>query len=78
MSTWTMNGIVFPESETRGKTKPSLSKRMKVLVEKQRRRVLVYQNENYSHGKEIIANTFEEVWQQIIAVKRLRVRVLFS
>ena len=61
MSTWTMNGIVFPESETRGKTKPSLSKRMKDLVEKRRKRILVFKNENYFNGKEIVASTFEEV-----------------
>ncbi|XP_028410798.1 doublecortin domain-containing protein 1-like isoform X3 [Dendronephthya gigantea] len=61
MSTWTMNGIIFPESETRGKTKPSLSQRMKkVLVENQKKRVLVFRNEDSLEGKEIIANRFDE------------------
>ena len=56
-----MNGIVFPKSDTRGKTKPNLSKRMKTLVDKQKKRVLVYRNEDYSDGKEIIANAFQKV-----------------
>ena len=61
MSTWTMNGIVFPKSDTRGKTKPNLSKRMKTLADKQKKRVLVYRNEDYSDGKEIITNPFLKV-----------------
>lgn len=56
-----MNGIVFPDNPSRGKTRPSLSKRMQVLVEKQRKRVLVYQNEHCSEGKEVLANAYEEV-----------------
>lgn len=56
-----MNGIIFPESESRGKTRPSLSERMKVLVEKQKKRILVFRNEDSLEGKEIVANRFDEV-----------------
>ena len=62
LSKWTMNGIMFPESKTRGKTKPSLSKRMLTLVEKQKRRILVFTNGDHTKGKEVVAGRFDEVF----------------
>ena len=45
----------------RGKTKPSLSKRMQSLVESQKRRILVFRNGESAEGVEIVAGRFDEV-----------------
>ena len=60
-ASWTLSGIVLPEDRSRGRTKPSLSKRMKSLVESQKRRVLVFRNGESSEGVEIVAGRFDEV-----------------
>ena len=61
-ASWTLGGIVLPEDRSRGRTKPSLSKRMKSLVESQKRRILVFRNRESSEGVEIVAGRFDEVW----------------
>lgn len=60
-ASWTLSGIVLPEDRSRGRTKPSLSKRMKSLVESQKRRILVFRNGESSEGVEIVAGRFDEV-----------------
>lgn len=60
-ASWTLSGIVLPEDRSRGRTKPSLSKRMKTLVESQKRRILVFRNGESSEGVEIVAGRFDEV-----------------
>ena len=60
-ASWTLSGIVLPEDRSRGRTKPSLSKRMKSLVESQKRRILVFRNSESSEGVEIVAGRFDEV-----------------
>nr|XP_058965970.1 doublecortin domain-containing protein 1-like [Pocillopora verrucosa] len=59
-ASWTLSGIVLPEDRSRGRTKPSLSKRMQSLVESQKRRILVFRNGESSEGVEIIAGRFDE------------------
>lgn len=59
-ASWTLGGIVLPEDRSRGRTKPSLSKRMKSLVESQKRRLLVFRNGESSEGMEIVAGRFDE------------------
>ena len=61
-ASWTLSGIVLPEDRSRGRTKPSLSKRMKTLVESQKRRILVFRNGESSEGVEIVAGRFDEVY----------------
>ena len=61
-ASWTLGGIVLPEDRSRGRTKPSLSKRMKSLVESQKRRLLVFRNGESSEGMEIVAGRFDEVY----------------
>uniref|UniRef100_A0A8C5WGR1 Doublecortin domain containing 1 n=1 Tax=Leptobrachium leishanense TaxID=445787 RepID=A0A8C5WGR1_9ANUR len=53
--TWTMNGLVLPTDEKRGKTKPLLSKRIKDLMGDARVRILVFVNGNGHNGQEIVA-----------------------
>ena len=60
-ASWTLSGIVLPEDRSRGRTKPSLSKRMKSLVESQKRRILVFRNGESSEGVEIVAGRFDDV-----------------
>ena len=60
-ASWTLSGIVLPEDRSRGRTKPSLSKRMQSLVESQKRRILVFRNGESSEGVEIVAGRFDEV-----------------
>ena len=59
---------MLPEDKTRGKTKPSLSKRMKTLVESQKRRVLVFRNGESAEGVEIVAGRFDEVGLPSLAI----------
>ena len=60
-ASWTLSGIVLPEDRSRGRTKPSLSKRMQSLVDSQKRRILVFRNGESSEGVEIVAGRFDEV-----------------
>uniref|UniRef100_A0A8C4VHJ2 Doublecortin domain containing 1 n=1 Tax=Gopherus evgoodei TaxID=1825980 RepID=A0A8C4VHJ2_9SAUR len=53
--TWTMNGLVLPTGAKRRKTKPTLSNRMKKLIEKSSLRILVFKNCSGQDGYEIIA-----------------------
>ncbi|EDO37720.1 predicted protein [Nematostella vectensis] len=57
---WALTGIVLPEDKSRGRTKPSLSKRMRTLVESQKRRILCFRNGDSSEGVEIVAGRFDE------------------
>ncbi|XP_020620493.1 uncharacterized protein LOC110058236 [Orbicella faveolata] len=59
-ASWTLSGIVLPEDRSRGRTKPSLSKRMQSLVDSQKRRILVFRNGESSEGVEIVAGRFDE------------------
>ena len=68
-ASWTLGGIVLPEDRSRGRTKPSLSKRMKSLVESQKRRILVFRNGESSEGVEIVAGRFDEVWSGCMEIK---------
>ena len=56
-----MNGIMLPQDKTGGKTKVTLSKRMRDLVDSQKRRILVFKNGASSEGVEIVAVRFDEV-----------------
>ena len=51
---------MLPEEKAHGKKK-SLSKRMRDLVESQKRRILVFRNGESREGVEIVANRFDEV-----------------
>ncbi|XP_078585568.1 doublecortin domain-containing protein 1-like isoform X2 [Branchiostoma floridae x Branchiostoma japonicum] len=53
---WTMNGILLPQDVKRGKTKSSLSKRLKTLVEKRRHRILIFLNGQGVKGQEVVAS----------------------
>ncbi|KAI8489574.1 hypothetical protein Bbelb_327410 [Branchiostoma belcheri] len=53
---WTMNGILLPQDVKRGKTKLSLSKRLKTLVEKRRHRILIFLNGQGVKGQEVVAS----------------------
>ncbi|CAH1258969.1 DCDC1 [Branchiostoma lanceolatum] len=53
---WTMNGILLPQDVKRGKTKMSLSKRLKTLVEKRRHRILIFLNGQGVKGQEVVAS----------------------
>ncbi|XP_048584983.1 doublecortin domain-containing protein 1 [Nematostella vectensis] len=59
-ASWALTGIVLPEDKSRGRTKPSLSKRMRTLVESQKRRILCFRNGDSSEGVEIVAGRFDE------------------
>ncbi|XP_039605481.1 doublecortin domain-containing protein 1-like [Polypterus senegalus] len=54
-ASWTINGIVFPNDAKRGRTKPSLSKRMRKLTAKNTIRLLVFKNGTGKDGCEVIA-----------------------
>ncbi len=59
-SSWTMGGIMLPDDK-KSKKKIPLSKRMKDLVESQKRRILVFRNGESREGVEVVANRFDEV-----------------
>ena len=65
-ASWTLTGVILPEDKTRGKTRPTLTKRMKNLVESQKRRILVFRNGESSEGVEIVAGRFDEVCKVIV------------
>jgi hypothetical protein len=50
---WTLNGIQLPPDQARGKTKSSLSRRMRSLIEKKRPRILVFRNGMRTEGVEV-------------------------
>uniref|UniRef100_A0A8C4X559 Doublecortin domain containing 1 n=1 Tax=Erpetoichthys calabaricus TaxID=27687 RepID=A0A8C4X559_ERPCA len=54
-ASWTINGIVFPNDAKRGRTKPSLSKRMRKLTAKNTIRLLVFKNGTGKDGCEVIS-----------------------
>ena len=57
-----MNGIILPDDRPKAKkVSSSLSNRMLDLVQRQKRRILVFKNGNSSDGVEIVANRFDEV-----------------
>ena len=65
-ASWTLSGVILPEDKTRGKTRPTLSRRMKSLVESQKRRILVFRNGESSEGVEIVAGRFDEVCELLL------------
>ena len=67
-ASWTLSGIVLPEDRSRGRTKPSLSKRMQSLVDSQKRRILVFRNGESSEGVEIVAGRFDEVQINVVNI----------
>ncbi|XP_015193950.2 doublecortin domain-containing protein 1-like isoform X2 [Lepisosteus oculatus] len=52
-ASWTMNGVVLPNDAKRGKTKVSLSQRLRRLSEKTAMRVLVFKNGTGRTGYEV-------------------------
>ncbi|KAL6035339.1 hypothetical protein STEG23_033077, partial [Scotinomys teguina] len=51
--TWTMHGLMLPSDVKRQKTKPILSRRMKILTQKTSVRILVFKNGMGQDGHEI-------------------------
>ncbi|XP_062517210.1 doublecortin domain-containing protein 1-like [Corticium candelabrum] len=50
---WTLDGVQLPPNDKRGKTKSSLSSRLKSLVERRKPRILVFRNGMTTEGVEI-------------------------
>ncbi|CAH1787762.1 unnamed protein product [Owenia fusiformis] len=55
-ATWTMNGLILPPDQRRGKKKSILSKRFRNLIDKKKHRIVIFKNGTAGEGVEIVAD----------------------